>query len=132
MAKLISRDITLSYKTGEASEYIELIELQEIPDLGGEVEKIECTTLSDKARVFTQGLISYGDSLAFKFYYGEDKEQFMALNSLDGTVDWKVTLGDGTTCTFSGECSVKLDGTGIGNMVSYTLSIAPNSEMIWG
>ena len=65
---VISKGITLSYKVGEA-EFIVLTNLQEIPDLGGEVEAIEITTLADAAHTYTDGLKNYGDSLAFKFLY---------------------------------------------------------------
>ena len=120
--------ITLSYKTGEG-EFIALTNLQEIAELGGEVEAIEITTLADKAHKYTDGLISYGDNLAFKFLY--DKEQFTTLNGLTGVSTWQVALPDGATCTFTGSNSVKLDGAGVAAALTYTLNIKPNSEMLW-
>lgn len=107
----------------------ELTNLQEIPELGGEVEAIEVTTLADKAHMYTDGLLNYGDSLAFIFLY--EKEQFTTLNGLKDSQNWKVELPDGATCTFSGTCSVKMAGAGIATALTYTLSIKPNSEMVW-
>lgn len=127
---LISKGITLSYKA-TGSDYIELDNLQEIPDLGGDVEAIEITTLADGAHRYTDGLINYGDSLAFKFLMGDDMTQFTTLHGLAGTISWKVTLPSGDACTFSGSSSVKLDGAGVGAALTYTLSIKPNSEMAW-
>lgn len=124
---VISKDITLSYKNGEA--FVELTNLQEIPDLGGDVEAIEITTLADAAHTYTDGLINYGDSLAFKFLY--EGTQFEALNALSGSQEWKVALPDGASCTFGGSCSVKLDGVGINAALTYTLSVKPNSQMVW-
>ena len=126
---VISKGITLSYKTSGIGEYTELTNLQEIPDLGGDVEAIEITTLSDSAHVYTDGLKNYGDSLAFKFLY--DKTQFETLNGLTGSSDWQVELPDGTACAFSGTSSVKLDGVGVNAAITYTLAIKPNSAMIW-
>ena len=127
---VISKGITLSYKTGSGvSQYTELTNLQEIPELGGDVEAIEITTLADAAHVYTDGLKNYGDSLAFKFLY--DKTQFETLNGLTGSSDWQVELPDGTTCSFSGSSSVKLDGVGANAALTYTLAIKPNSAMIW-
>lgn len=120
---VISKGITLYH--GEK----ELTNLMEIPELGGTVESIEVTTLADAAHVYTDGLISYGDSLAFKFLY--EKAQFSELNGLTGSQTWKVELPDGATCTFGGACSVKLDGAGVAAALTYTLSIKPDSEMIW-
>ena len=119
----ISKGIKLFY--GE----IELTNLQEIPELGGDVEAIEITTLADAAHMYTDGIKNYGDSLAFKFLY--EAEQFETLNGLTGSQTWKVELPDGATCSFGGTCSVKLDGVGVNAALTYTLNVKPNSEMIW-
>jgi len=126
---VISKGITLSYKAGTASQFIELTNLQEIPELGGDVEAIEITTLADAAHMYTDGLKNYGDSLGFKFLY--ETAQFESLNALTGTAEWKVALPDGATCTFSGTSSVKLDGVGVNAALTYTLAIKPNTEMAW-
>lgn len=107
----------------------ELTNLQEIPDLGGEAEAIEVTTLADAAHMYTDGILNYGDSLAFKFLY--EKAQFVELNGLSGSQEWKVELPDGAICTFGGTCSVKLDGVGVNAALTYTLAVKPDSEMIW-
>jgi hypothetical protein len=120
---VISKGIKL-YK-GE----VELTNLQEIPDLGGEAEAIEVTTLADAAHMYTDGIKNYGDSLAFKFLY--EKAQFTELNGVKEATGWKVELPDGAICTFSGTCSVKLDGVGVNAALTYTLSIKPTSEMAW-
>jgi hypothetical protein len=132
---VVSKGIKLSYqKSGSGTTFTDLTNLQEIPDLGGDTEAIEITTLADAAHVYTEGLKNYGDSLAFKFLY--DPTQFTTLNGLSGTTQWKVTLpaatgSTGATCTFSGTCSVKLDGVGVNSALTYTLSIKPSTEMVW-
>ena len=108
---------------------VELTNLQEIPELGGDVEAIEITTLADAAHTYTDGIKNYGDSLAFKFLY--EQEQFTTLNDVSGSKVWKVELPDGATCSFGGTCSVKLDGVGVNAALTYTLAIKPNSEMLW-
>ena len=125
---VISKGIKLSYKAGEGS-FVELTDLQEIPELGGEAEAIEITTLADAAHKYTDGILNYGDSLAFKFLY--EKAQFTTLTGLDGSVEWKVELPDATSCTFSGTASVKLDGVGVNAALTYTLAVKPDSEMVW-
>lgn len=129
MAGILSKGITLSYKNGEA-EYTVLTNLQEIPELGGESEAVEVTVLTDAAHTYIDGILNYGDSLGFKFLY--ETEQFNELQAIEGVVGWKVELPDGTTCTFNGGCSVKLDGVGVNAALTYTLAVKPNSEMIWG
>ncbi len=125
---VISKGIELSYKTTGES-YTTLTNLQEIPELGGETESIEITTLADEGRVYTDGIKNYGDNLSFKFLY--DKTQFEALSALTGSVNWKVELPDEAACTFSGTCSIKLDGAGVNAALTYTLNIRPNSKMTW-
>lgn len=125
----ISKGITLSYKQGEAPEYTPLTNLQEIPELGGSAEAIEITTLADEAHVYTDGLLDYGDSLDFKFLY--EKVQFNTLNALVGATNWQVKLPDNSVCSFSGTSSVKLDGVGVASALTYTLSVKPNSKMVW-
>ena len=120
---VISKDIKLFY--GEK----ELTNLMEIPELGGDTEAIEITTLADAAHMYTDGIKNYGDSLAFKFLY--EATQFSTLNGLTGSQQWKVELPDGEACTFGGTCSVKLDGVGVNAALTYTLAIKPNSAMIW-
>lgn len=122
----ISKGIKLSYKKG--GDFVELENLQEIPELNGDTEAIEITTLADAAHMYTDGIKNYGDALTFKFLY--EKEQFLALNEL-GAAEWKVELPDATTCTFSGGCSVKLDGVGVNAALTYSLAVKPTSEMLW-
>lgn len=126
---VISKGITLSYKVGD-TEFITLTNLQEIPELGGDSEAIEITTLADAAHMYIDGIKNYGDSLAFVFLY--EKEQFTTLNDLTESAEWKVSLPDGETCTFSGTSSVKLAGVGVNAALTYTLAIKPNTEMVWG
>lgn len=128
----ISKGIKLSYKT-TGDTYTALTKLQSLPDLGGDTEAIEITTFDDAAHMYENGIKNYGDTLSFTFLY--DATQFSTLNALAGQVDWKVELPDGengaldTACTFSGPCSVKLDGTGINNALTYTLAIKPQTEL---
>lgn len=119
---LLSKGIKLSYK--QTSDFVELTDLQEIPELGGTVNKVDVTVLKDDARAYINGLVDYGD-LSFKFLY--DKTQFNALNALEDEIEWKVELSDGLTATFSGEPSVKLDSAGVEAALTYTLSIACSS-----
>lgn len=120
---VLSKGITLAY--GETV----LTNLQEIPELGGTKESVEITVLADSAHKYMDGLLNYGDSLDFKFLY--EKEQFTELGALKDSQEWKVTLPDGAMCTFGGSCSVRLDGVGVNAALTYTLSIKPDSEMIW-
>ena len=131
MAGTLSKDIKLSYKAGGASSFTDLTNLQEIPDLGGSADSVEVTTLDDSAHMYINGLEDYGDSLDFTFLYV--KSQFDTLSGLSGSINWKVTLpGTGAgNCTFTGESSVRLNGVGVNDALTYKLSIKPDSALTW-
>jgi hypothetical protein len=126
MAGILTKGITLSYKSGE--EFIELDDLMEIPEIGnGAPEKIEVTTLKSEVKEYISGLGDAGQDLAFKFLY--KKEQFTALNALVDSTDWKVALPDEVAATFKGTPSVKLDGAAPNGAVTYTLTVTVESKI---
>lgn len=129
MAGTLSKGIKLSYKASGGNSFTDLTNLQEIPDIGGSADSVEVTTLDDAAHMYINGLLDYGDSVDFTFLY--DKTQFTTLNGLSGTISWKVTLPgtSGLTATFDGECSVKLNGVGVNDAITYTLSVKPSSAV---
>lgn len=126
---ILSKGMKLSYKATDGSTFTDLTNLLEVPELGGDTESVEITTLADGAHLYIDGLKNYGDSIAFKFNY--EGEQFNTLNALTGSCTWKVTLPDDATCTWTGTGTVKLDGGSVGAVITYTLNVKPDSEMIW-
>ena len=126
---ILSKGIKLSYSSTGTESYTDLTDLLEIPSLGGSVDKVDVTTLADASKKYINGIKDYGD-LAFKFNYA--KEQFTTLNGLTGSINFKVTLPDTTTATFSGEPSVSLEGVGVGAAMTYTLNISLNSDINFG
>lgn len=132
MAGILTKGLKLSYKaTSSGSTFTDLTNLQEFPDLGGSRDTVETTTLDDSAHVYIDGLENYGDSLEFTFLY--EKTQFEALQALSGNISWKVTLPgtSSATCSFSGSCSVRLNGMGVNSVLTYTLAITPSSAAVW-
>ena len=126
---ILSKGIKLSYSSSGTTSYTDLTDLLEIPSLGGSVDKVDVTTLADASKKYINGIKDYGD-LAFKFNYA--KEQFTTLNGLTGSVNFKVTLPDTTTATFSGEPSVSLEGVGVGAAMTYTLNVSLDSDIEFG
>lgn len=131
----ITKGMQLSYSTSSSGTFTALTDLLECPELGGDKDSIEITTLADGAHRYRDGLKNYGDAINFTFLY--DPTQFSTLNGLSGNVYWKVELPDGeagaldTTCTFSGTCNVKLSSAATNDVFKYTLAIRPNSEMVF-
>lgn len=125
MAGILSKGITLGYK-GEDGEFKTLENLQEIAEIGNNApEKIDVTVLSDEAKKSINGLTNTAQDLPFKFLY--DKKQFTELNGLVGSKEWRVTLPDGATATFTATPSVKLSGVGVSAPIAYTLNLSVES-----
>ena len=125
---ILTKGMTLGYRTSGSGSYTTLTDLLEVPALGGSVDKVDVTTLADASKKYIKGLIDYGD-LQFKFNYA--KEQFKALDALTGSVSFQVTLPDETTATFSGEPTVSLESAAVGAPLTYTMSIALDSEIVF-
>jgi len=130
MAGILTKGITLSYKMGDASEFVVLTNLQEIPEIGnGAPEKIEVTTLADNVKKYIAGLGDSGQDLAFKFLY--EKEQFTYLSAITESCTWKVTMPDDVAATFEGTPSVKFDGASPNNALTYSLNVTVESEILF-
>ena len=128
---ILSKNITLGYSAVPATTYTVIPDLQEIPDLGGSVDKVEVTTLADGSRRYINGLVDYGD-LAFKFLYDNDDatSSWRVLSGFNGELkSWEINLPDGTKFQFTGMPSLVLDSVGINAPLTFTLSIALNSAM---
>ena len=119
--------------------YEKLVDIKEFPDLGGEPEMIDVTTLSDKMMKYVLGIQS-NEGLNFTCNY--DKTDYTALLALEGKdEDYAVWFGgsesggvvtpDGSEGKFSftGQLSVFVNGGGVNAAVDMTVTIAPSTEI---
>lgn len=114
-----------------------LIDIKEFPDIGGEPELLETTTLSDKMQTFILGIQS-NEALNFNANY--TKTDFSTLQALEGEEnDYAIWFGgtesggvvtpDGSDGKFSfkGELSVHVTGGGVNEVVDMGITIAPTT-----
>lgn len=127
---LLSKDITLGYSAVPATTYTIINDLQDIPELGGSIEKVEVTTLADPSRRYINGLKDYGD-LEFTFLYDNSATgSYRIINGFAGALkSWQITLPDTTKFSFTGMPSVRLNAVGVNVPLTFTLSISLNSDM---
>lgn len=120
----------LMYKATAQATFTKLVDITEFPDLGGDPERIDVTTLSNTSRVYIQGVKDTTD-LEFKANY--TKTDYETINALTGTHSFAVYFGDtsGTDGIFSfdGEIAVKVDGGGVNEAVTMTITITPSTEI---
>lgn len=133
----------LKVKASGDSDYKILCPIQDFPDLGGEPEMLQTTTLGDKAHTYIEGIQSM-DALTFNtnLYFGAETEEgsFLYIKktyddtsaSFDFCVDF-VQDPDATKSTtllrasWTGQLSIWVTGGGVDEVVACTISIAPST-----
>lgn len=131
--------VFLMKKGTSADTYEKLVDIKEFPDLGGEPEMLETTTLSDNMQTYIAGIQSL-DGLSFTANY--DMTDFQKLKALEGKTDsyavWfggqesgAVVTPDGSNgkFEFDGQLSVYPVGGGVNEVVDMNISIAPSTPI---
>ena len=131
--------VFLMKKGTEPDTYEKLVDIKEFPDLGGEPEMLETTTLSDNMQTYIAGIQSL-DGLSFTANY--DMTDFQKLKALEGKPDsyavWfggqesgGVVTPDGSNgkFEFDGQLSVYPVGGGVNEVVDMNISIAPSTPI---
>lgn len=132
MAGLLTKDTALSYKTS-GSTYVELKHLMEVPEMGGDPEKVEVTTLSDGVKKYINGIKDLGD-LTFKFLYDNETADsnyrvLRGLQEANEVSTFKVEYPDGTGHEFSAYVNVKMDAAAVNAAMTFTVGMSLQSDI---
>lgn len=119
-------------KMGENAETAsEIPGLLDFPDMLGEADKIEVTTMKDKQRKYKPGLSDPGD-MAFTFGYEGMKTgtNWATLKGAKGTDKVFVLLfPDGSGFKWTGGVSLSMPGKGVAEALTFTAKITPSSDI---
>lgn len=135
----ISTYKTFLMSSTDGSQYTKLVDIKEFPDLGGEPELLETTTLSDRMQTYILGLQS-SDGLSFTCNY--TKSDFSKLKEMEGdSKKFAVWIGgtesggnvtptgsDGKF-TFEGMLTVYKSGGGTNAVQDMVVYIAPSTTI---
>lgn len=134
-----------TYKTylmhaATGTEYKKLVDIVSFPDLGGEVEAIDVTTLSDKMKKYIPG-IQEADKMSFEANY--DKNDYATIKAMEGTeqklaVWFGATTADDTDTptgsegkySFPGYVGVHINGGGVNEAVKMTITVIPSGPIV--
>ena len=110
--------------------YQKLADITDFPDLIGDTEDIESTTMSDKQRTYEKGLQGAPtDSFTAQF----DKDTYAILQTLSesGNKYYFCLLleGSGSLFTWQGEVSVGLGGAGVGEIISMPIKTTFSTQV---
>ena len=127
------------HKGASESAYTKLIDIKEFPDLGGDPEMLETTTLSDKMQTYIAGIQSL-DGLSFTANY--DLTNFKALKALEGknekyavwfggteTAGTLTPTGSDGKFSFDGQLTAYPTGGGVNEVVDIGITIAPSTPI---
>lgn len=127
------------HKGASESAYTKLIDIKEFPDLGGDPEMLETTTLSDKMQTYIAGIQSL-DGLSFTANY--DLTDYKALKALEGKNEKYAVWFGGTESggvltptgsdgkfSFDGQLTAYPTGGGVNEVVDIGITIAPSTPI---
>lgn len=110
--------------TGEGS-FTKFADIKDFPDLFGEPNTLETTTLSDSMQTFIPG-IKQVEALAFTLNW--DKTIASKIKGMEGKESyWKVIFSDGAEFSFAGQPALGVTGKGVDEVLEMTLTIVPSS-----
>lgn len=131
--------VFLMHKGSSEASYTKLIDIKEFPDLGGDPEMLETTTLSDKMQTYIAGIQSL-DGLSFTANY--DLTNFKALKALEGknekyavwfggteTAGTLTPTGSDGKFSFDGQLTAYPTGGGVNEVVDIGITIAPSTPI---
>lgn len=127
--------IYLMKGSGSPVAYSKLVDIKSTPDLGGDPEMLETTTLSDGIQTFIPGILSLADGLPFTANY--TKSDYTTLNALaDVDTPYAVWFGADSSgspdghdgkFSFNGKLRVYPAGGGVNEVVDMNITIAPST-----
>ena len=120
----------ITLKWGESAEAVEkVVDIKDFPDMIGEPEMLETTTLSD-AQVTNIPGIKSSETLTFTCNY--TKEDFTAVNAdAEKALHYALEFSDGSLFTWQGQHTCGLPGKGVNEVVEFTINIAASTPVVF-
>ena len=118
----------VTLKMGESAEALEkVVDIKDFPDLIGDPNMLETTTLSDEAVTNIPGIRS-SDMLTFTCNY--TKADFTAVNALANTpMHYSLEFSDGSKFTWQGQHTCGVPGKGVDEVIEFTINIAASTAV---
>ena len=110
-----------------ATDVEKVVDIKDFPDMIGDPNMLETTTLSDSQQTYIPGIKS-ADMLQFTCNY--TKEDFTAVNEEAETpLFYALEFSDGSKFTWQGQHTCGLPGKGVNEVVDFTINIAVSSPV---
>lgn len=134
MPGVLTKDTKLSYEKTPPGTFSVIDLLMEVPEMGGDPEKVEVTTLSDAVKKYIPGIKDLGD-LTFKFLYDNSSvtanyRVLKGLQDANKAVKFKVEYPDGTAHAFTAFVNVKIDSGAPNAALTFTAGMSLQSDIV--
>ena len=115
-------------KWGESADAVaKKIDIKDFPDLMGEPNLLETTTLSDGAQTFIPG-IKQMSNMAFTYNY--TKDDFATVKADEGkALYYELEFSDGSAFVWQGSHVATIPGKGVDEVIEAGISIAPSTSV---
>ena len=118
----------VTLKMGTSAAALEkVVDIKDFPDLIGDPNMLETTTLSDAAVTNIPGIRS-SDMLTFTCNY--TKDDFTAVNEQANTpLHYALEFSDGSKFAWEGQHTCGLPGKGVDEVIEFTINIAASTPV---
>ena len=115
-------------KWGESVEAVaKKVDIKDFPDLIGDPNLLETTTLSDAAQTYIPGIKSM-DLMTFTTNF--TKTDFQTCKADEGkTLFYSLEFSDGAKFTWQGQHTMGVPGKGVDEVIEATINIAPSTAV---
>ena len=120
----------VTLKWGESADAVaKVVDIKDFPDMIGDPEMLETTTLSD-AQVTNIPGIKSSDTLTFTCNYS--KTEFAAVNDdAEKSLFYELAFSDGSKFTWQGQHTCGLPGKGVNEVIEFTINIAASTPVVF-
>lgn len=115
-------------KWGTSSEAVaKKVDIKDFPDLFGDPNLLETTTLANKQQTYIPGILS-SDMKAFTANY--TAADFKACNDdADKDLYYSLEFSDGSKFTWQGKHTMGLPGKGVDEVIEMTINVVPSTDI---
>ena len=115
-------------KWGTSAEAVaKKVDIKDFPDLFGDPNLLETTTLANKQQTYIPGILS-SDMKAFTANY--TAADFKACNDdADKDLYYSLEFSDGSKFTWQGKHTMGLPGKGVDEVIEMTINVVPSTDI---
>lgn len=130
---MLANGATLGVKKKSESSFKDLPGLKEIPEMGVDPEKVDNTCLTDKNKIYEQGIGDLPD-MKYKFKYDNTSTDspyriLRALAESGEVATYQDKLSDGSVTEYDAQVSVKRTGGSVNGVIEFEATMMVQSDL---